>query len=98
MRCKGCIIGVFSTIIWIITGSAVKNEASRWFSEALWDLETAEILHREKRYNASAFYSHQAPEKTCKALLYNVNEVPFRHSVRELFIHRSIGSLLCFTQ
>ncbi|MEM1618990.1 MAG: HEPN domain-containing protein [Desulfurococcaceae archaeon] len=71
----------------------MKNETSRWFSEALWDPETAEILHREKRYNASAFYSHQAAEKACKALLYNVNEVPFGHSVRELLTRyfRRIG-------
>ncbi|MEM3944263.1 MAG: HEPN domain-containing protein, partial [Thermofilaceae archaeon] len=54
--------------------ATVRGEALRWLSEALWDLETAEILHREKRFNASAFYSHQAAEKACKALLYHVNE------------------------
>jgi len=62
----------------------VRDEALRWFDEALWDLETARILHREKRFNAAAFYSHQAAEKACKALLYYVNEVPWGHSVREL--------------
>ncbi|MEM0094119.1 MAG: HEPN domain-containing protein [Thermofilum sp.] len=64
--------------------ATVRGEALRWLSEALWDLETAEILHREKRFNASAFYSHQAAEKACKALLYHVNEAPWGHSVREL--------------
>lgn len=60
------------------------SEAMRWLGEAIWDLETAEILHREKRYNAAAFYSHQAAEKASKALLYYVNEVPWGHSVRVL--------------
>lgn len=60
------------------------DEALRWFDEALWDLDTAKILHRERRFNAAAFYSHQAAEKACKALLYGVNEAPWGHSVREL--------------
>ena len=59
-------------------------EARRWFSEALWDLDTAKILHREKRFNAAAFYAHQAGEKAVKALLYYANEAPWGHSVREL--------------
>ena len=62
----------------------MRGEALRWFSEALWDLDTAKILHREKRYNAAVFYSHQAAEKAVKALLYNVNEAPWGHSIREL--------------
>jgi len=62
----------------------VEDEASRWFSEALWDYETASILHRERRYNASAFYAHQAAEKAVKALLYKINEAPWGHSVRAL--------------
>jgi len=62
----------------------MKDEASRWFSEALWDYETATLLHKEKRYNASAFYAHQAAEKAAKALLYKINEAPWGHSVRIL--------------
>lgn len=50
----------------------------------MWDYETASILHRERRYNASAFYAHQAAEKAVKALLYYVNEAPWGHSVRVL--------------
>ena len=63
---------------------SLMDEALRWFEEALWDYETAEILHREKRYNASAFYAHQAAEKAAKALLYHVNEAPWGHSIRVL--------------
>ena len=56
----------------------------RWLEEALWDLETAEILLRNGRYNAACFYAHQAAEKAAKALLYSVNEGPWGHSVRLL--------------
>lgn len=62
------------------------DEVVRWFEEALWDLDTARILHKEKRYNAAAFYAHQAAEKACKALLYHVHEAPWGHSVRELLL------------
>jgi len=62
----------------------VESEALRWLSEAEWDLETAQILHREKRFNASTFYAHQSAEKAVKALLYHVNEAPWGHSIRVL--------------
>jgi len=64
----------------------VVDEVVRWFEEALWDLDTARILHREKRYNAAAFYAHQAAEKACKALLYHIHEASWGHSVRELLL------------
>ncbi|MEM1710488.1 MAG: HEPN domain-containing protein [Sulfolobales archaeon] len=64
----------------------MRDEALRWFDEALWDLDTAKILHRERRFNAAVFYSHQAAEKACKALLYNVNEAPWGRSIRELLM------------
>ncbi len=74
----------------------MRDEALRWFDEALWDYETALILHREKRYNAAAFYAHQAAEKAVKALLYYVNEAPWGHSIRVLleryFKRMSIGT------
>ena len=62
----------------------MREEARRWLSESLWDLDTANILLREKRYNSAAFYAHQAAEKASKALLYHVNEAPWGHSVRVL--------------
>ena len=62
----------------------MESEAKRWLEEALWDYETAELLLREKRYNAAAFYAHQVGEKAAKALLYSVNEAPWGHSVRIL--------------
>jgi len=62
----------------------VESEALRWLSEAEWDLETARILHREKRFNASAFYAHQSAEKAVKALLYHAGEALRGCSVRVL--------------
>ncbi|QOJ79246.1 HEPN domain-containing protein [Infirmifilum lucidum] len=62
----------------------MRDEALRWLSEAEWDYETATILHRERRYNAAAFYAHQSAEKAAKALLYYVNEAPWGHSIRVL--------------
>lgn len=74
----------------------MRDEALRWLDEALWDYETALILHREKRYNAASFYAHQAAEKAVKALLYYLNEAPFGHSVRillERYFKRSGGDV-----
>jgi len=73
-------------------GAIVREEALRWFEEARWDYETAVILHRERRYNAAAFYAHQAAEKAVKALLYRINEVPWGHSVRILLERYFRGS------
>ncbi len=64
----------------------MRGEAERWLREALWDLETAELLYRARRWNAAAlaFYAQQAGEKAAEALLYSVNEAPWGHSVRLL--------------
>ena len=57
------------------------DESKRWFKEALWDLGTAKILFKEKRWNAACFYAQQAAEKAVKALLYYINEHPWGHSI-----------------
>ncbi|MEX2751214.1 MAG: HEPN domain-containing protein, partial [Candidatus Freyarchaeota archaeon] len=62
----------------------MRGEARRWLEEAEWDLETAEYLHRNGRFNAACFYAQQSAEKAVKALLYSINESPWGHSVREL--------------
>ncbi len=54
----------------------MRDEANRWFEEARKDIETADILYKNGRYNASCFYAHQSAEKAVKALLYKVNEAP----------------------
>ncbi len=70
----------------------VRGEARRWLSEAVWDLETARILHESGRYNAASFYCHQAAEKAAKAMLYSVNEAPWGYSVRVLLERYSRAS------
>lgn len=67
----------------------MRGETERWLSEARWDLDTAKILHRNKRFNAACFFAHQSAEKAVKALLYSVNEAPWGHSVRILLEHYS---------
>jgi len=62
----------------------MSDEASRWLDEALWDLDTAKILYREKRYNAAVFYSHQSTEKASKALLYKYYVSSWGRGVRDL--------------
>jgi len=76
------------------------EEARRWLSEAQWDLETAQILHKSRRYNSCAFICQQAGEKAAKALLYVIGESPFGHSIRELLAryveakHENLDELL----
>lgn len=60
------------------------NEKERWLAEAAEDLKTAEILLREARFNACAFYSQQSAEKALKSLLHGLHEMPWGHSVRDL--------------
>ena len=70
----------------------MREESKRWLDEALWDLETAKILHRNARYNAACFYAQQAAEKAVKALLYGLNEASWEHSIRillERYIERT---------
>lgn len=62
------------------------NERERWLAEAQGDLEIAEVLLREAKYNASAFYSQQSAEKALKAALYGLHEQPWGHSVRDLLL------------
>lgn len=45
------------------------NEVERWWNQSIEDLETANILYKNKRYEAAAFYCQQSVEKALKALL-----------------------------
>ena len=70
----------------------MRNDALRWLEEAEKDIETAEILYKNARYNAVCFYAHQAAEKAVKAILYSINEAPWGHSIRillERYIEKS---------
>jgi len=64
----------------------VREEARRFWIQALEDLETARVLLINKRYYAAAFYSHQAAEKALKAAHIEVKREPppRTHNIVEL--------------
>jgi HEPN domain-containing protein len=59
----------------------MNNKSKNWLEEAEWDLENAEILLKNKRYNTVVFHSQQAAEKALKALLYFNNINGWGHSI-----------------
>ncbi|TFG05752.1 MAG: HEPN domain-containing protein [Promethearchaeota archaeon] len=63
-----------------------RKDYENWLKEAKWDLETAKVLIKEKRYNTAAFYAQQAVEKLLKAALMYQNESAWGHSIRELLL------------
>jgi HEPN domain-containing protein len=65
----------------------VRREAVYWIREAWADLCTASILLSARRWNAAAFYSHQAVEKALKSLYLAVLRVepPKSHVLTELY-------------
>ena len=62
----------------------INLEAARWLKQAREDLETAEVLFNSQRYGPCAFFCQQAAEKALKAIIYNVGEKPWGHSVPSL--------------
>jgi HEPN domain-containing protein len=66
---------------------ALRREAVYWIREAWHDLCTARILHAARRFNAAAFYSHQAAEKALKSLFFVAlrAEPPRTHALTELY-------------
>jgi len=48
----------------------IRREAAYWIREAWHDLCTAQLLYSARRFNAAAFYSHQAVEKALKSLFF----------------------------
>jgi len=73
------------------------EEWERWFSEAVWDLETAEILHSAKRYNAAVFYAQQATEKAARALLYFLKRGPWGTALGSCCSTGVSQTRMCFT-
>lgn len=61
------------------------KEISRWIEKAKSDLEKAEILLDNKKYDGAVFYCQQAVEKAIKALiLKNKKELKKIHDLVEL--------------
>jgi HEPN domain-containing protein len=47
----------------------MREEVKSWWNLALDDLDKADILYRNKKYDGAAFYCQQSVEKALKALL-----------------------------
>lgn len=62
----------------------MNDEAKRWLVQADQDLDTAQILFDAARYGPCAFFCQQAAEKALKAVLYDLGERPWGHSVSSL--------------
>jgi len=62
----------------------LRGEARRWLSEALWNLETATILYRERRWNAAASTLIKPLRRLLRCFLLSINEAGWGHSVRIL--------------
>jgi len=62
-----------------------KKEAERWMRQAEEDLDVANLLAKNRRYNVACFMAQQAAEKALKAFLYGhgIEEV-WGHSIAEL--------------
>ncbi|MFP3193278.1 MAG: HEPN domain-containing protein [Thermoproteus sp.] len=65
----------------------IRREAAYWIREAWHDLCTAQLLYSARRFNAAAFYSHQAVEKALKSLFFVFlrAEPPKSHVLVELY-------------
>jgi HEPN domain-containing protein len=62
----------------------VREEALKWYQQALEDLLTAEQLFKAQRYYAVAFWSQQAAEKALKALLIFSGKIVRTHDLNEI--------------
>jgi HEPN domain-containing protein len=60
------------------------EEARRWFQTAESDLETARVLHDNRRYAHACFHAQQAAEKAVKSIWYLRAGDPWGHSVQRL--------------
>jgi HEPN domain-containing protein len=62
----------------------VREEALKWYQQALEDLLTAEQLFKAQRYYAVAFWSQQAAGKALKALLIFNGKIVRTHDLNEI--------------
>lgn len=61
-----------------------RSEALRWIKTAEDDLDSADILLRNKKFAHSCFHSQQAGEKAVKAIWYARDLDPWGHSIARL--------------
>ncbi|MBB5254068.1 HEPN domain-containing protein [Sulfurisphaera ohwakuensis] len=71
----------------------MREEAVKWFKQALEDLTTAKDTITTGHYYASAFWAKQAAEKALKALLIDRGKIERTYDLNELLniIKEEIG-------
>ena len=62
----------------------MNERTANWLEEADWDLENANILFENDRFNTVVFHCQQAAEKAVKALLYHNKLNGWGHSIHSL--------------
>ena len=62
----------------------MNERTTNWLEEANWDLENAQILFENDRFNTVVFHCQQAAEKAVKALLYHNKINGWGHSIHSL--------------
>ncbi|WP_291766988.1 HEPN domain-containing protein [Caldivirga sp. UBA161] len=62
----------------------MREEAEKWFKQALEDLATAKDTIATGHYYASAFWAQQAAEKALKALLLDKGKIERTHDLNHL--------------
>ena len=62
----------------------MNERTANWLEEANWDLENAQILFKNDRFNTAVFHCQQAAEKAVKALLYHNKINGWGHSIHSL--------------
>ena len=67
-----------------MSGSNNRKEGERWLSTSLSDLDAAEIMLKNKKYNYCCFLSQQGAEKALKALIFYLDGDPWGHSIVKL--------------
>jgi len=62
----------------------MREEAEKWFKQAIEDLSTAKDTINTGHYYAAVFWAEQAAEKALKSLLLNLGKTIRSHDLNEL--------------
>lgn len=74
----------------------IKGKIDYWINLAVDDLDSAEIMLKNKKYLQSGFYCHQTIEKILKAYYWYTREQdpPYTHNLMKLAEAGGLGELL----
>ena len=60
-------------------------EVKKWLELSKEDLESSEILYKNKKFSQSVYYAQQSSEKCVKSLLILFDEQIYEHKVSSIF-------------